>query len=97
MARSPVSADPLLEELRRQILDLDHSIVTTMNARLRLVAQLKRYKASLGLDFLDRGREERMLEYLREANGGPLSEDGLEELFAKILDLTKREVTQEET
>jgi hypothetical protein len=33
-----------------------------------------------------------MLQYLARANRGPLSAEGLEELFEEILGLTKREV-----
>jgi hypothetical protein len=33
-----------------------------------------------------------MLQYLSRANRGPLSEEGLKELFEEILALTKREV-----
>ena len=33
-----------------------------------------------------------MLQYLTRANRGPLSTEGLRELFGTILDLTKREV-----
>ena len=63
-----------------------------MNARLKLVARLKRYKESRGIDFVDLEREEWMLNYLLRANRGPLSAEGLRELFTEILDLTKREV-----
>ena len=67
-----------------------------MNKRLRLVARLKRYKASKGIEFVDLQREEWMLNYLLRANRGPLSADGLRELFSEILDLTKREVARAE-
>ena len=67
-----------------------------MNARLRLVARLKAYKESRGLEFVDLEREEWMLNYLLRANRGPLSADGLRELFMEILDLTKREVARAE-
>ena len=67
-----------------------------MNKRLQLVARLKRYKESRGLDFVDLQREEWMLSYLTRANRGPLSAEGLRELFAEILDLTKREVARGE-
>ena len=63
-----------------------------INTRLRLVARLKRYKEERGLEFVDLEREEWMLNYLLRANRGPLSADGLRELFTEILDLTKREV-----
>jgi hypothetical protein len=37
-----------------------------------------------------------MLQYLQRANRGPLSKDGLQELFEEVLDLTKREVQRGE-
>jgi chorismate mutase len=67
-----------------------------VNARLRLVARLKAYKKSRGLEFVDLEREEWMLNYLLRANRGPLSAEGLRELFSEILDLTKREVARAE-
>ena len=88
--------DPLIRQLRQQISDTDRSIVDAMNARLRLVARLKSYKESRGIGFLDPEREEWMLQYLQRANRGPLSGDGLRELFEGILDLTKREVQRGE-
>ena len=84
--------DPLIRQLREQISDTDRSIVEAINTRLKLVARLKRYKEQRGLDFVDLEREEWMLNYLLRANRGPLSTEGLRELFTEILDLTKREV-----
>jgi chorismate mutase len=91
-----MSDDPLIRQLRQQISDTDRSIVDAMNARLRLVARLKSYKESRGIGFVDPEREEWMLQYLQRANRGPLSADGLHELFEEILDLTKREVQRGE-
>ena len=82
----------MIRQLREQISDTDRSIVEAMNTRLKLVARLKRYKEERGLDFVDPEREEWMLSYLLRANRGPLSAEGLRELFTEILDLTKREV-----
>jgi len=96
MAGTTVNDDPLIKQLRQQISDTDRSIVDAINARLRLVARLKGYKESRGIDFLDPEREEWMLQYLARANRGPLSQDGLRELFEEILDLTKREVRRGE-
>jgi chorismate mutase/prephenate dehydratase len=90
-----VTDDPLIRQIRDQISDTDRSIVDAFNARLRLVARLKEYKESRGIDFLDPEREEWMLQYLQRANRGPLSTEGLQELFEEILDLTKREVGRE--
>jgi len=84
--------DPFIRQVREQISDNDRAIVDAINARLKLVARLKGYKESRGMDFLDPDREEWMLQYLARANRGPLSSDGLRELFEEILALTKREV-----
>ena len=88
--------DPLIRQLRQQISDTDRAIVDSLNARLRLVARLKSYKESRGMGFVDPEREEWMLQYLQRANRGPLSTEGLKELFEEILDLTKREVARGE-
>ena len=84
--------DPQIRRLREQISDTDRAIVEAINTRLRLVARLKEYKEQRGLDFVDLRREEWMLQYLARANRGPLSSEGLQEIFAAILELTKREV-----
>ena len=86
--------DPFIRQLREQISDNDRSIVEAINTRLKLVARLKRYKEDRGLEFVDLEREEWMLNYLLRANRGPLSAEGLRELFTEILDLTKREVAR---
>ncbi len=84
--------DPLIRQLREQVSDTDRAIVDAINTRLKLVARLKAYKESRGIDFIDPDREEWMLQYLSRANRGPLSTAGLREIFAELLDLTKREV-----
>ena len=84
--------DPLIRQLREQISDNDRAIVDAINARLKLVARLKSYKESRGLSFVDPEREEWMLQYLARANRGPLSPQGLKEIFEEVLDLTKREL-----
>lgn len=88
--------DPLIRQLREQISDNDRAIVDAINTRLKLVARLKGYKESRGLGFVDPDREEWMLQYLSRANRGPLSSEGLRELFEEILALTKREVERGE-
>lgn len=96
MTMESPNTDPLIRQLREQISDADRALVDAINKRLELVARLKSYKKSRGLEFVDLQREEWMLNYLSRANRGPLSQDGLRELFAEILDLTKREVVRGE-
>lgn len=89
--------DPLVRQLREQISDNDLVVVNAINKRLRLVKRLKEYKTSRGFEFVDQAREDWMLSYLTRANGGPLSEKGLREIYGALLDLTKREVAGEST
>jgi chorismate mutase len=84
--------DPLIRQLREQLSDNDVRIIEAFNTRLKLVARIKRVKEERGIGFLDPAREEWMLQYLTRANRGPLSADGLREIYTELLDLTKREV-----
>jgi len=84
--------DPHVARVRREISDLDRALVDLVNKRLKLVAQLKRYKEEHGIDFVDLAREEWMLQYLQRANRGPLSADGLSRLYHELLALMKHEV-----
>ena len=88
--------DPLIRQLREQISDADRTIIEAVNVRLKLVSRLKDYKESRGMSFVDPEREEWMLSYLTRANRGPLSAEGLQEIFSEVLDLTKREVGRAE-
>jgi chorismate mutase len=84
--------DPTVQRLREEISELDRSILDAVNGRLELVAALRRHKAEVGLPFVDPDRERQLLDELVSANRGPLSDEGLRELFCELLDLTKREV-----
>jgi chorismate mutase len=86
-------ADPVVDQLREQITNTDRALFETINKRLKLVAQLRRYKERHDLPFLDPAREEWMLRYLTRANRGPLSTEGLARIYALVLDISKRETT----
>ena len=87
--------DPVIKQFRDQISDNDLKIIDAVNKRLKLVKQLKAYKEQQGVDFLDPAREEWMLTFVSRANKGPLSKDGLAELYRDILDITQREAAQD--
>jgi chorismate mutase len=80
-----------LEELREQVSANDRAIVEAINRRLELVARIKRYKEENGIEFVDPDREAWLLDDLRAANRGPLSDEGLERILQELLDLSKRE------
>ena len=85
--------DRTIREIRDEISGVDRAIVDAVNARIELVARLKRYKAENGIPFLDPERERALIDRLVSSNPGPLSPDGLRELYEGLLALTKREVS----
>ena len=88
--------DDVLAGLRERIAAGDRALLEAVNERIELVRAVRRRKRELGIPFLDPGQEVRLVAALSEANGGPLSESGLRELFSVILALTKREVARAE-
>jgi 3-deoxy-7-phosphoheptulonate synthase / chorismate mutase len=87
-----MSSDQNVERVRAELSRHDRAILDAVNARLRLVAELKRYKEEAGIPFVDADQERRLLDRLAATNTGPLSEEGVRELFTTILALTKREL-----
>ena len=85
--------DPVIKQYRDQISDNDLKIIDALNKRLKLVTQLWKYKQEQGLPSSDPEREAWMLTYVARANKGPLSQDGLAEVYQHILDLTKKELS----
>jgi chorismate mutase len=91
---APDRTDPAIGELRERLAANDLRILEAVNARLRLVSELKRVKQKLGVGFVDQAREEWLLAFLTQANEGPLSDEGLREFYSGLLALTKRELDE---
>ena len=89
---STATTDPVLAKLREELTDLDRQLVATVNKRLQLVQRLWRYKEANAIPVVDPGREAWLLSYLGRCNRGPLSPEGLKELYTHILELTKAEL-----
>jgi chorismate mutase len=80
-----------LSSLRGRIDEIDRALLHAVNERLRIVEEIWRLKGELGVATLDPERERQLVEALAEANHGPLSRQGVEELAEAVLALTKRE------
>lgn len=89
---SNAEIDPVIRQFREKISDNDIKLVDALNKRLKLVAQLRAYKEQQGVDFYDREREDWLLTFVSRANKGPLSAEGLREIFDHVLTLTKAEL-----
>ena len=86
--------DALVRQMRDQIVDNDLKLIAAINSRLTLVAKLRSYKEAQDIPFVDHSREEWMHRYLQSANRGPLSSEGLTEIFGQLLELTKNETAR---
>lgn len=84
--------DPVVRRLRDEIARADLEILRAANERLRLVSELREHKLAQGWGFLDPGREGRLLAFLAAENPGPLTEEGVRELFRALLALVKHEL-----
>jgi chorismate mutase/prephenate dehydratase len=83
--------DPALRDLRDRIAAVDSELVDAVNRRVALVRLLKEHKAAHGIEFVDRAQEESLVDRLAAESTGPLSEEGLRELYRTLLELVKRE------
>ena len=62
MRPSDPEQDQVVRELRERITEADRAILEAANTRLRLVRELREHKIAQGWDFVDPGREERLLD-----------------------------------
>ena len=83
--------DPLIRRLREQMSDNDRALVDAINRRLELVAQMWDYKRSRGLEVIDAEREDGCCATSRAQTAGRSTQQGLEELFRTVIELTKAE------
>jgi chorismate mutase len=88
------NTDPVIRNYREKISDNDLKILEALNKRLTLVKSLKDYKESQGLSFYDAAQEDWVVTYLCRANRGPLSNEGLREIYGLILQCVKREAAE---
>jgi chorismate mutase len=77
--------DPVVRELRDRITEADREILAGINRRIELVRELHAYKLERGYPLRDPGREEALLGGLAEENPGPLSREGLREIYGAIV------------
>jgi chorismate mutase len=84
--------DTTVVKLRREINAVDRELLGAVNRRIELVARLHEHKSQEGIPLRDVAREEELIRELQAENPGPLSDEGVAELFHFALDLTRREL-----
>jgi len=71
--------------LRLAINEIDENILDLINRRLLLAEQIGNLKKQSGIQIADSGREKEILNRLLEKNNGPLSDNGLRNIFGAII------------
>jgi chorismate mutase/prephenate dehydratase len=81
-----------LTDFRVRITAADRELLAAMTRRLELVRELHDFKQAEGIPLRDPEREQQLVVELQAANKGPLSDQGVADLFRHVLDLTRREI-----
>ena len=79
-----------IEDWRRKIDEIDGKLVELLNARSRCAIEIGKIKHDLNLRVYDPEREREILERIKETNGGPLDDEGLQRLFERVIDECRR-------
>ncbi len=86
--------DPVLASYRERISAADDGVLAAVNHRLQLVAELHAHKRASGLPLFDAARERDVVARAIVRNRGPLSDDGVRQLFALLLPLCTAEAAR---
>ena len=74
-----------IRRLRRAIDEIDEKILELINQRLSLAKQVGDFKKKTGIQVADRDREKEIIGHLLEKNKGPVSDNGLRNIFEAII------------
>ena len=79
-----------IEDWRRKIDEIDKKLVELLNERSKCAIEIGRLKHDLKLRVYDPDREQEILRRIKDANGGPLDDEGLQRLFERVIDECRR-------
>ena len=79
-----------IEELRRQIDEIDAQLVRLLNARAACALAVGQEKKKAGMEIYQPGREAEVLAHVQRLNGGPLDDGAVKRLFERVIDEARR-------
>ena len=74
-----------IDDWRARIDEVDERIVGLINERLGYAIEIGRLKRASGRRIRDRARERALIERLQALNQGPLSQEAIADIFARIM------------
>jgi chorismate mutase len=78
-----------LEELRKQIDELDRQLVALLSRRAEAALQAGRLKVATDLPIYEPAREKLIYENVRKVNHGPMPDIELTHIFERIIDVMR--------
>jgi len=79
-----------IAEWRKKIDELDRKLVDLLNQRARAAQEIGRLKRDTQMPIYEPEREKLILDNVRKANGGPLPDLDLQQVFERIIDVMRR-------
>jgi chorismate mutase-like protein len=79
-----------IEDWRRKIDEIDSKLVELFNERSTCAIEIGKIKHTENLRVYDPEREREILRRIKEANRGPLDNEGLQRLFERVIDECRR-------
>jgi chorismate mutase len=79
-----------LDELRRQIDEIDEQLVRLLSARAACALEIGREKKAAGLEIYQPTRETEVLGHVQSINPGPLDDGAIRRLFERVIDEARR-------
>ena len=79
-----------IEDWRTRIDEIDRKLVKLMNDRSQCVIEIARIKKQRKMKVVDPERERNVFRNVKNENNGPLDADGLQRIFERIIDESRR-------
>lgn len=78
-------SSPAVEDLRKQIDEIDRRLVSLFNERARIAIEIGKLKKSQGLPIKAKDREQEVIDRAAQSSAGPLSQKSISRLFRTII------------
>lgn len=78
-----------IADWRRKIDELDIRLVEILNERARAAQEIGKLKRNTNMPIYEPDREKIIFENVRKANGGPLPDSELRQVFERIIDVMR--------
>ena len=79
-----------IEDWRDEIDRIDEELVRLLNQRSTCAIEIGRIKREIGQPVYSPSREKQVIEHVTGINSGPLDDEGMQRLFERIIDESRR-------